>query len=53
MKLEAKDIAQMFRMGCGAAIMITSMLTGINGQFQMVGLFLMGVPFELVGRTKK
>ena len=53
MDLEAKDIVQMFRMGCGAAIMITSMVTGINGQMQLIGLFLMGVPFELVGRAKK
>lgn len=51
--MEDYSIIALVRTICGAAILAVSMVTGINGQIQMVSLFMMGVPFELLGRKKE
>lgn len=53
MNLEPRDIVQMFRTLMGTCILITSMVTGVDGQMIIIAIALLGVPFELVGRTKK
>ena len=51
--MEDKTIVTCVRTLSGAAIFITSMVTGINGAYQVIALFLMGVPMELVTYAKK
>ena len=41
------------RMACGTAIVITHMVTGANSTFVLLGVFLLGVPIELVPLAKK
>ena len=51
--MEDKTLVACIRTLSGAAIFITSMVTGINGAYQVIALFLMGVPLELVTYAKK
>ena len=47
------SIIQLFRLGCGCALLITSMVTGVDGQIQLIALLLLGVPFEAVKYAKE
>lgn len=47
------SIIQLFRLGCGTALLITSMVTGVNGMMQMTALVLLGIPFEAVKYAKE
>ena len=47
------SIIQLFRVACGTAILIASMVTGENGTMQMTALVLLGVPFEAVKYAKE
>lgn len=49
----ARTIVTLARIAAGAGIMITSMITGVDGTYQMVAMFLLGIPFEAVQREKK
>ncbi len=51
--MESQTIVAVTRIAAGAAIMITSMLTGVNGTTQMFAMFLMGIPVERLQPTKK
>ena len=44
--MESKTLISLARMTCGTAILIASMVTGINGTFQMLGVLLLGLPIE-------
>jgi len=50
--MESKTVVAVTRIAAGAAILIASMVTGENGMYQMIAMFLMGVPFEAL-QTKK
>lgn len=41
------------RMACGTAILITHAVTGYNGVFLAIGLFLLGVPVEYAKTAHK
>lgn len=50
--MEAKTIITLARLFCGAGIMVTSMITGENGSYQMFSLILMGIPFEALQKKE-
>lgn len=51
--MDSKTIVTLGRMAVGGAIMIASMVTGENGVNQIIALFLMGAPVEVLQSTKK
>lgn len=54
--MKEKTIITLGRMACGTAILLTHMITGANSTFVLLGVFLLGVPVELVkrdGETKE
>ena len=51
--MDSKTIVTVTRMVCGAAIFITSMVMGVNGAYQMLAMFLMAVPVEVLQPVKK
>lgn len=50
--MNSKTIVASVRVACGTAIIITSMVTGINGTFVLVGLGLLGLPIEALQSAK-
>jgi len=44
--MESQTIVACTRMIVGGAIFVTSMVTGVDGAYQMFAMFLMGVPVE-------
>jgi len=51
--MKEETIITLGRMACGSAILITHMVTGANSTFVLLGVFLLGVPIEMVKRDKK
>lgn len=51
--MKDKSIIAAIRTVSGAAILITSMVTGIDGQMQLIALFLMGIPLEMIPYAKE
>jgi len=51
--MEEKTIIVLGRLACGTAILITSVVTGMNGILQGISLLLLGVPVELATSTKE
>jgi len=51
--MDSKTIVTCTRLVVGGAIFITSMVTGVDGAYQMFAMFLMGVPVELLQPAKK
>ena len=51
--MESKTVVAVTRLLCGAAIMIASMVTGENGTYQMIAMFLMSIPVEALQTKKK
>jgi len=47
------SIIKLARLGCGTALLLAHALTGVNGSLIAVGLFLLGVPFELAKKEKE
>jgi len=45
-------IIKLARLGCGTTLLIIHAITGVNGSLIAVGLFLLGVPFELAKKEK-
>jgi len=46
--MKEATIITLGRMACGTAILLTHMVTGQNSTFVLLGVFLLGVPIELV-----
>jgi len=44
--MDSQTIVACTRMIVGGAIFVTSMVTGVDGAYQMFAMFLMGVPVE-------
>jgi len=51
--ISEKAIIALARIAAGAGIFITSMMTAVNGQAQMLAMFLMGVPIEVFQKDKE
>lgn len=51
--MKEETIVALGRMACGSSILITHMLTGANSTFVLLGIFLLGVPIELVKLAKE
>ncbi len=51
--MDNQTIVACVRMACGTAIFVTSMVTGVNGAYQMLAMLLMGVPVERLQPTQK
>jgi len=51
--MKEETIVKLGRMACGSAILITHMVTGANSTFVLLGVFLLGVPIEMVKRGQK
>lgn len=50
--MDGKKLIAVVRVACGTAIIITSMVTGVNGTFILVGLGLLGLPIEALQSTE-
>lgn len=48
-----RTIVALGRMACGTAIIITSIVTGVNGTFISLGILLLGLPVEALQHDKK
>ena len=46
--MKDESIIALGRCACGTALLLTSMLTGINGMVQTISLILLGIPIELI-----
>jgi len=44
--LKEKTLIVLGRLTCGTAILITSMVTGVDGMYQMIAMLLLGLPVE-------
>jgi len=51
--MKEATIITLGRMACGTAILLTHMITGQNSTFVLLGVFLLGVPIEMVKRDQK
>lgn len=51
--MESKTLVALARIASGTAIFLTSMITGQNGTYQMLAMFLLGVPVEGLQSGKK
>jgi len=51
--IQPKTIIALARITSGTAILIASMVTGVNGTYQMLAMLLLGVPIEAVQGVKK
>jgi len=51
--MKEATIITLGRMACGTAILLTHMYTGANSTFVLLGVFLLGVPIEMVKRGKE
>jgi len=51
--ISEKAIITLARLFTGGAIFIASMVTGVNGEMQMLAMFLMAVPLEALQAAKK
>jgi len=51
--ISEKAMIALARLFTGGAIFIASMVTGINGQAQLIALFLIGFPLEALQNGKK
>jgi len=49
--MESQTIVTVTRIAAGAAIFITSMITGQNGTYQLLAMLLMGLPVERLQKT--
>lgn len=50
--MQEKTVIALGRMICGTAILITSILTHVNGVLQGLSLFLIGVPIEMLRKEQ-
>jgi len=48
-----KTVIAMARIASGTAILITSMVTGVDGAYQMIAMLLLGLPIEGLQSAKK
>lgn len=46
--MNSKTVVALARIASGTGILITSMVTGVDGVYQMVAMLLLGIPFEAV-----
>jgi len=51
--MKEATIITLGRMACGTAILLTHMITSANSTFVLLGVFLLGVPIEMVKRVEK
>jgi len=51
--MKEATIITLGRMACGTAILLTHMVTSANSTFVLLGVFLLGVPIEMVKRDQK
>jgi len=51
--ISEKAMIALARLFTGGAIFIASMVTGVDGQAQLIALFLMGFPIEALQNGKK
>lgn len=51
--MESKTLVALARIAAGTTIFVTSMITGENGTYQMLAMFLLGVPIEGLQSGKK
>lgn len=51
--MDNKTTVAVARLFTGGAILITSMVTGVNGAYQMLAMFLMAVPVEALQKGEK
>lgn len=51
--MKSKTIITLARLAAGTAILITSMVTGVNGTTQSIALVLMAVPVEVLAKDEK
>lgn len=51
--MKEATIITLGRMVCGTAILLTHMVTSANSTFVLLGVFLLGVPIEMVSRAKE
>lgn len=49
----AKLITTLVRLACGTSLLIVHAVTGYNGVMLSVGLFLMGIPLEVLQHDKE
>lgn len=50
--MKDKTMVALARIGVGGAILVTSMVTGVNGAYQMLAMFLLGVPVEVLQKKE-
>ena len=53
MSMKDTTIIKLTRLGSGTTLLLVHALTGVNGSLIAVGLFLLGVPFELAKKEKE
>jgi hypothetical protein len=51
--LKEETMIVLGRMACGTGILIASMVTGVNGFYQLLSAVLLGVPLERISIAKK
>ena len=51
--MKDETVITLGRMLAGTTILATHMATGTNSTFVLLGVFLLGIPIELVQRAKK
>lgn len=51
--MQGKIIVALARIAAGAAILITSMVTGENGTYQNLAILLLGLPIEAMQYAQK
>ena len=48
-----RTLITLARLACGTAIFITSMVTGVNGNYQNIAILLMAIPVEVLTSDQK
>ena len=51
--MKNKTLITLTRLGCATAIFITSMVTGVNGNYQNIAILLMAIPVEVLASDKE
>jgi len=44
-------LIQLARLACGTALLITHVVTGLDGTLTVIAMVLMGIPFEVLKRA--
>jgi hypothetical protein len=51
--MKSKTLIALARIASGTAILVTSMVTGVDGAYQMMAMLLLGIPVEGLQSAKK